>query len=121
MSTPPKRKWGSSGGKLKFQDLAAKEHEELGVPNLELANMSINYAREMEQIVKFNCIWHYLIKYKPVISKTLNMNNLKSEGSHQYLVLGNILMCPIFQTDISEVCIFGLKYTDREDLRLIFY
>jgi len=46
-----KRKWGSSGGRLKFQDLAAKEQEELGVPSLELANMSINYAREMEQIV----------------------------------------------------------------------
>jgi len=46
-----KRSWVVSGGRLRFQDLAAKEQEELGIPSLQLAKMSINYAREMEQIV----------------------------------------------------------------------
>jgi len=46
-----KRSWAVSGGRLKFLDLAAKEQEELGIPSLDLAKMSINYAREMEQIV----------------------------------------------------------------------
>jgi len=46
-----KRNWSVAAGRLKFLDLAAREQEELGVPSMELANMAITYAREMEQIV----------------------------------------------------------------------
>jgi len=46
-----KRNWSVSGGRLEFLDLAKREQEELGVPSMELANMAITYAREMEQIV----------------------------------------------------------------------
>jgi len=44
------RGWQISGGRLRFRR-ADGEQEEQGVPSIELANMAITYAREMEQIV----------------------------------------------------------------------
>merc|ERR1711872_519288 len=44
------RKWQISGGRLQFRGTDS-ENEEQGVPSVQLANMAITYAREMEQIV----------------------------------------------------------------------
>jgi len=44
------RKWQISGGRLQFRGTDL-ENEEQGVPSVQLANMAITYAREMEQIV----------------------------------------------------------------------
>jgi len=44
------RGWQVSGGRLRFRRVDG-EQEEQGVPSIELANMAITYAREMEQIV----------------------------------------------------------------------
>jgi len=44
------RDWQVSGGRLRFRRTDG-EQEEMGVPSIELANMAITYAREMEQIV----------------------------------------------------------------------
>merc|ERR1712147_543387 len=46
------RKWQISGGRLQFRGTDS-ENEEQGVPSVQLANMAITYAREMEQIVVF--------------------------------------------------------------------
>merc|ERR1712076_197393 len=46
----PKRGWQVTSGRLCFRRLDG-EQEEQGVPSIELANMAITYAREMEQIV----------------------------------------------------------------------
>jgi 26S proteasome regulatory subunit N12 len=44
------RGWQIAGGRLQFRGADA-ENEEQGVPSVQLANMAITYAREMEQIV----------------------------------------------------------------------
>jgi 26S proteasome regulatory subunit N12 len=44
------RKWQVNNGRLRFRG-ADGETEEQGVPSVQLANMAITYAREMEQIV----------------------------------------------------------------------
>ena len=44
------RQWQVRGERFVFRS-EAKQQEEGGVPSLELANMAISYAREMEQIV----------------------------------------------------------------------
>merc|ERR1719150_3319034 len=44
------RGWQIVGGRLQFRGADA-ENEEQGVPSVQLANMAITYAREMEQIV----------------------------------------------------------------------
>jgi 26S proteasome regulatory subunit N12 len=44
------RKWQVTNGRLRFRG-ADGEAEEQGVPSIQLANMAITYAREMEQIV----------------------------------------------------------------------
>lgn len=44
-----KREWQTRGERFVFKSEA--KQEEGGVPSLELANMAISYAREMEQIV----------------------------------------------------------------------
>lgn len=44
------RGWQVGGGRLRFRRVDG-ELEEQGVPSMELANMAITYAREMEQIV----------------------------------------------------------------------
>ena len=43
------RGWGMAGGRLVWKGAGAEE--EAGVPSLQLANLAISYAREMEQIV----------------------------------------------------------------------
>ena len=44
------RQWQVRADRFVFRS-EAKQQEEGGVPSLELANMAISYAREMEQIV----------------------------------------------------------------------
>merc|ERR1719209_2518678 len=44
------RGWQIVGGRLQFRGADA-ENEEQGVPSVQLANMAMTYAREMEQIV----------------------------------------------------------------------
>ena len=43
------RKWEVVGDRLRYRQ--DNQQEDGGVPSLELANMAISYAREMEQIV----------------------------------------------------------------------
>ena len=43
------RKWEVVGNRLRYRQ--DNQQEDGGVPSMELANMAITYAREMEQIV----------------------------------------------------------------------